>query len=60
MTTSAPQQGIDWDYGLRPLQQYLREHTPHMQPPAGLNSERLYAWLPQILQGYWGMGTLRP
>ncbi|MDT8991599.1 AraC family transcriptional regulator ligand-binding domain-containing protein [Curvibacter sp. APW13] len=39
------QHSIDWDYGLRPLQQYLAQHAPHLHPPAGLNSEQLYAWL---------------
>lgn len=45
MATHTLQHGIDWDYGLRPLQQYLYAHAPQLHPPAGLNSEQLYAWL---------------
>lgn len=47
MPTSPLQRGIDWDYGLRPLQEYLGEHAPQLQPPAGLGSEQLYGWLAQ-------------
>lgn len=45
MATHTLQHGIDWDYGLRPLQQYLDAHAPQLHPPAGLSSEQLYAWL---------------
>lgn len=38
-------EGIDWDFGLRPLQQFLQDHAPGLHPPSGLNSEQLYAWL---------------
>lgn len=40
-------QGIDWDYGLRPLQQYLAQHARALHPPSGLNSQALYDWLAQ-------------
>jgi AraC-like DNA-binding protein len=42
---SRKSEGIDWDFGLRPLQQFLQEHAPGLHPPSALNSEQLYAWL---------------
>lgn len=45
MVIPAGPQAIDWDYGLRPLLQYLSQQAPQLHPPAGLDSEQLYAWL---------------
>lgn len=57
MSPCAPPPAIDWDYGLRPLQQYLSDQAPRSRPPAGLDSEQLYAWLARqtqdATQGLW-------
>lgn len=45
MAPSHTPEGIDWDFGLRPLQQYFAAHASDLHPPGGLSSEQLYAWL---------------
>lgn len=38
-------QAIVWDYGMRPLQQFLAAQMPQLRVPAGLASTELYDWL---------------